>query len=58
MQRRQPTVREAGPERRRYELPDSIREEFDSIWLTDVTPLTEFSDYASLETELRRLADC
>lgn len=51
-------VREAGPERRRYELPDSIREEFDSIWLTDVTPHTEFSDYASLETELRRLADC
>jgi len=50
-------VREAGSERRREVLPDSIREECDAIWQSDVTPLTGFSDFAALEIELRRLAD-
>ena len=50
-------VRAAGPARRQVELPDSIRQECESIWLTDVTPHTGFSDFAALETELRRLAD-
>jgi len=50
-------VREAGQNRRQAELPDSIREEFESIWRSDVTPHTGLSDYAALETNLRRLAE-
>ncbi len=48
-------VREAGSERRRDELPESIRQEFEDIWRTDVLPHTGFSSYAALETELRTL---
>lgn len=46
-------VQEAGSELRRSELPETIREAFDDIWLSDVTPQTGFTDYASLEAELR-----
>lgn len=49
-------VRQAGQTRRQDELPDSVRQEFESIWVSDVTPHTGLSDFASLETELRRLA--
>jgi hypothetical protein len=46
-------VQEAGSELRRSELPETIREAFDDIWLSDVAPQTGFTDYASLEAELR-----
>jgi len=50
-------VREAGKQHRRDELPEAMRREFEDIWQSDVSPETGFSDYAALETELRRLAD-
>ncbi|MGK0222150.1 MAG: hypothetical protein ACI9ON_001388 [Limisphaerales bacterium] len=50
-------VREAGSDRRKSELPESIRLELDEIWQTDVAPESGCSDYASLEMGLRRLAE-
>lgn len=47
-------VRQASAEHRRQELPGAIREAFDSIWLSDVTPHTGCSSYGSLELELRK----
>jgi hypothetical protein len=49
-------IRAAGSQRRQHELPDSIRQECENIWQSDVTPHTGFSDYAAMEVELRRLA--
>jgi hypothetical protein len=49
-------VRKAGQTRRRDALPESLLRELDSIWLSDVTPRTGFSDYAALEIELQKLA--
>ena len=46
-------VRQAGTAHRRFELPPTIRDELDSIWLSDVAPHTGFADYAALEAELR-----
>lgn len=50
-------VRAAGKERRRDELPESMHQEFDTIWRSDVTPVTGHADFAALEAELRSLAD-
>ena len=47
-------VRQAGKAPRREELPVALRQEAADIWLSDVTPHIGLSDYASLETELRR----
>ena len=47
-------VRQAGSAQRRHELPDTLRNELDEIWLSDVAPHAGFSDYAALEAELRR----
>ncbi|MCR9262389.1 MAG: sulfotransferase domain-containing protein [Pseudomonadaceae bacterium] len=48
-------VRATGTQHRREELPESIRQQFEDIWQTDILPPTGFSDYAALETELRTL---
>lgn len=46
-------IRAAGAGKRREALPESIRREFDEIWLSDVTPHTGFADFASFEQALR-----
>jgi hypothetical protein len=50
-------VRHAGAGARRQELPESISRAFDDIWQSDVLPQTGFADYASLQSELRRIAN-
>ena len=50
-------VRASGAGPRRAELPDSISQAFDEIWLSDVKPHTGFDDYATLEQAVRQLAE-
>jgi len=49
-------VRRGGTGGHRRELPESVSRGLDDIWASDVAPVTGFSDYASLEAEVRRLA--
>jgi hypothetical protein len=49
-------VRKGGAGGHVTELPESVRRGLDDIWASEVTPRTGFSDYASLEAEVRRLA--
>ena len=50
-------VRAGGAEKRRLELPRAISQEFDDIWLRDVTSRIGFADFEALEVELRSLAN-
>jgi len=50
-------VREAGAGKRQDELPESIGNACDEIWLSDVTPHTGFENYAGLERALREIAE-